>query len=47
MKRQHKSRRGRTSKSQSNTSVLSFSAICVAASLIRSTATNCDASNEN
>ena len=47
MKRQTKSRRTRSSKSQSNTSVLSFSAICVALSGISAVAKKCDAHNEN
>jgi hypothetical protein len=34
-------------KRQENVSVLSFSAICVAASLLRSIATNCSADNLN
>jgi hypothetical protein len=48
MVRNHKSsRRGRTTKSQENVSILSYSAICIAASLLRATATKCDAHNEN
>jgi hypothetical protein len=47
MRRQWKSRGTRSSKSQENVSVLSHSAICIAASLLRATATNCTASNEN
>jgi len=48
MVRHHKgSRKGRTTKSQENVSILSYSAICIAASLLRATAKNCDAHNEN
>jgi hypothetical protein len=47
MRRHWKSRGSRSSKSQENTSILSHSALCIAASLLRSTATNCEASNSN
>jgi hypothetical protein len=48
MRKLHKSaRRGRSTKSQENVSILSYSAICIAASLLRATATHCDAHNEN
>lgn len=43
--RAHKSRR--RTKTQENVSILSHSAICIAASLFKSLATKCDAHNEN
>jgi hypothetical protein len=43
----HKKKSGRKSKTQENISILSFSAICIAASLFRATASKCDAHNEN
>jgi len=45
MKRLHSRRT--TTKKQENVSVLSFSAICIAAALLRSVATNCSADNLN
>jgi len=47
MTRHHNRRTRSSSKSQENVSILSHSAICIALSLLRSTATNCDAHNEN
>lgn len=47
MRRNHKGRGTRSSKSQENVSILAHSALCIAASLLRASATNCDASNEN
>jgi len=37
----------RNTKTQQNVSILSHSAICIAASLFKSLATKCDAHNEN
>jgi hypothetical protein len=44
--RRNTSRR-KTVKKQENVSVLSFSAICIAAALLKSVATNCTADNLN
>jgi len=40
-------KRRRATKTQENVSILSHSAICIAASLFKSLATKCDAHNEN
>jgi hypothetical protein len=40
-------RGGRTTKRQENVDILSHTVFCIAASLIKSIAKNCDASNEN
>jgi hypothetical protein len=40
-------KRRRATKTQENVSILSHSAICIAASLFKSLATRCDAHNEN
>jgi hypothetical protein len=40
-------KRRRSTKTQENVSILSHSAICIAASLFKSLATRCDAHNEN
>jgi hypothetical protein len=42
-----KGRKGRSTKTQENVSILSHSAICIAASLLRATVAKCDAHNEN
>jgi len=48
MTRTHKKSKGRRgSKSQENTSILSFSAICQASALFKAIAKGCDAHNEN
>jgi len=46
MKSTHKSRGGRSIRRQENVSILSHSAICIAASLFKSLASRCDAHNE-
>jgi hypothetical protein len=47
----HTSKSGRhrrsSSKSQENVSILSHSSICIALALLRASATDCNASNEN
>lgn len=49
MRRTTKSGRHRrsTSRSQEDVNILSHSSICIALSLLRSTASDCSASNEN
>jgi hypothetical protein len=47
MTRHHNRRGGSTAKRQENVSILSFSAICIALSGIKSVAKRCDAHNEN
>jgi hypothetical protein len=41
------SKKRRATRTQENVSILSHSAICIAASLFKSLATKCDAHNEN
>ena len=47
MHQHHSKKSGRNTRRQENVSILSHSAICIAASLFKSLASKCDAHNEN